>query len=354
MFSEVAIFFFEALTVLWFFCIGACFGSFLNVIVYRLPLGLNLSYPPSRCPYCETPILLKDNIPVLGWICLKGRCRQCSTSISIRYPFIEAVTAIMFVYLLFIEIASGGANIPVIQPSVYSGIRWNVWNFRSGLIYLYAYHIYFLYILLASVLIEFDHRKIPLFRLVIPSLILASLCPGFFPKLLPVPASQFFNESLSELNFGQPQFSFGPVFTSLIGLIAGAVTGTFFLISSQRFFKNKYPVDFPILYMLCGAFLGWQAVLSVALIQLILEFLIHVIGGFLIPILKIFSRPILLFGAVILQITYWRKLGFVSWWPGYDSSTLSLIAVCLFILLGIITNDWIRSRMNSMTLAETD
>ena len=73
--------------------VGACVGSFLNVCVYRWPEGLSVVSPPSRCPVCETPIRWRDNIPVVGWLLLRGRCRECGTRISAQYPLIELTTA---------------------------------------------------------------------------------------------------------------------------------------------------------------------------------------------------------------------------------------------------------------------
>ncbi|MEA2370371.1 MAG: leader peptidase (prepilin peptidase) / N-methyltransferase [Solirubrobacteraceae bacterium] len=74
---------------------GAIIGSFLNVVVYRLPRGESLSTPGSRCPSCETPIKPYDNVPVLGWLWLRGRCRSCQAPISARYPLVEAATAVL-------------------------------------------------------------------------------------------------------------------------------------------------------------------------------------------------------------------------------------------------------------------
>jgi len=71
--------------------LGLAFGSFLNVVIYRLPRGESLSHPPSRCPGCGKPIRIYDNIPVLGWLILRGRARCCKTPISARYPLIEAI-----------------------------------------------------------------------------------------------------------------------------------------------------------------------------------------------------------------------------------------------------------------------
>ncbi len=85
----------------WFWLIsvavyGGCIGSFLNVVIYRLPEGKSLVTPGSRCPSCGHGLAWYDNVPVLAWLWLRGRCRYCKTSISIQYPLVEALTGLMF------------------------------------------------------------------------------------------------------------------------------------------------------------------------------------------------------------------------------------------------------------------
>jgi leader peptidase (prepilin peptidase) / N-methyltransferase len=89
-------FLFELPTLFFVLVLGASVGSFLNVVVYRLPAGLSLLHPPSRCPRCLTPLRPYENVPVLGWLWLKGRCAHCHAPISARYPLIEAATALLF------------------------------------------------------------------------------------------------------------------------------------------------------------------------------------------------------------------------------------------------------------------
>jgi leader peptidase (prepilin peptidase) / N-methyltransferase len=76
--------------------LGAVIGSFLNVVVYRLPRKESLVTPGSRCPSCGTAVAPHDNIPVVSWLLLRGRCRHCETSISPRYPAVELLTAVAF------------------------------------------------------------------------------------------------------------------------------------------------------------------------------------------------------------------------------------------------------------------
>jgi len=83
----------EPLASIFVVAFGLVLGSFINVCIYRLPLGNSIVRPRSRCPQCKTHIPWHDNIPVLSWFLLRGRCRGCSTRISWRYPFVEALSA---------------------------------------------------------------------------------------------------------------------------------------------------------------------------------------------------------------------------------------------------------------------
>ncbi len=96
-------FLFELPIVVFVLILGASVGSFLNVVIYRLPAGLSLVQPPSRCPHCLTPLRKQENVPVLGWLWLRGRCAHCQAPISCRYPLVEAFTGILFflTYLTF-------------------------------------------------------------------------------------------------------------------------------------------------------------------------------------------------------------------------------------------------------------
>jgi leader peptidase (prepilin peptidase) / N-methyltransferase len=83
-------------------CLGAAIGSFLNVVIWRLPRGESVVAPRSSCPQCATPIRARDNVPVLSWALLRGRCRDCKAAISPRYPVIEALTALLCVVVVVV------------------------------------------------------------------------------------------------------------------------------------------------------------------------------------------------------------------------------------------------------------
>ncbi len=88
---------------------GLLIGSFLNVVAHRLPAHMSLSMPASHCPACETPIKPYDNIPVLSWLVLRGRCRSCSEPIAARYPLVEAGTALLFAAVVAVHYADTAA-----------------------------------------------------------------------------------------------------------------------------------------------------------------------------------------------------------------------------------------------------
>lgn len=77
--------------------LGLAIGSFLNVVIWRVPRGESVARPPSACPRCGDRIAARDNLPVLSWLLLRGRCRSCGEPISVRYPLVEAGTAVAFV-----------------------------------------------------------------------------------------------------------------------------------------------------------------------------------------------------------------------------------------------------------------
>lgn len=112
---------------------GLLLGSFLNVVAYRLPRGESLVLPGSRCPSCSTPIKPYDNIPVLSWLLLRGRCRNCREPVSWRYPVVEGVTALL---LVGVVLAKGA------DRDVWLGLA-------------------FVLLLVPVTLIDLDHRIIP-------------------------------------------------------------------------------------------------------------------------------------------------------------------------------------------------
>ncbi|MDO4858106.1 MAG: prepilin peptidase [Thermoguttaceae bacterium] len=146
------------LLLVFFFCFGASLGSFLNVVIWRLPNKMSLSFPASHCPKCGHPIRPWHNIPVLGWIILRGKCYDCHEPISARYPVVELIGGvgtllIAFPYLAtLIHFLSQGSS-----PS------WDIWLSVAA-------NVCFFLTSLAAGLILWDRNRIP-FRLFLPAIV---------------------------------------------------------------------------------------------------------------------------------------------------------------------------------------
>src|SRR5207245_2794531 len=101
------------------FILGTILGSFLNVVIYRLPRNLSIVRPGSRCPHCQTPIRPQDNIPLVSFLVLRGRCRVCRAPIGWRYPLVEAVSGGLLAGV-WLRFAPGGAWIPLVAAALFS------------------------------------------------------------------------------------------------------------------------------------------------------------------------------------------------------------------------------------------
>jgi leader peptidase (prepilin peptidase)/N-methyltransferase len=178
----------DFLTAIWFGIIGACIGSFLNVVAYRMPRGMSIVWEPSHCPACGRPIRPRDNVPVLGWLTLRGRCRDCGKAISPRYAIVEATMGAVFFALAYVELFSGGANLPS-GPTVAARGSWEtVWNPQWPLIVAYAFHAAMLCVLMCAALISHDEEIVP-YRLIGFGgvAVLAAIMAWRFDHALPLP-----------------------------------------------------------------------------------------------------------------------------------------------------------------------
>jgi leader peptidase (prepilin peptidase) / N-methyltransferase len=143
--------------------VGSAIGSFLNVVIYRVPLGLSVVTPPSACPGCSSEISPRDNVPVLSWLVLRGKCRDCRTSISARYPVVEALTGILF-------IAVAIRFLPAVTTASTTSDAF------SGVIVLIAF-LYFMATSVALSAIDLDVHRLPN-RIVLPGYIVGGLLLG--------------------------------------------------------------------------------------------------------------------------------------------------------------------------------
>lgn len=151
----------EAIFGLWIFAVGSSVGSFLNVVAWRGPRGMSIN-GHSFCPRCNVPIASIDNIPIVGWLRLRGRCLTCQLPISAKYPFFEAVGGFMFLFLYVIEFLSYGSNLPItIGMHRDYGLPLNLTDLPPRLIWIFAAHIILLSTMLAIFMTRNNGHRMP-------------------------------------------------------------------------------------------------------------------------------------------------------------------------------------------------
>ncbi|MGA2062802.1 MAG: prepilin peptidase [Thermoguttaceae bacterium] len=245
----------ETLLLAWFFVVGAAIGSFLNVVVYRMPIAISLITPPSHCPACKHRIRWFDNIPIVSWLMLRGRCRDCRSAISARYPLVEAITACMFALLMTAEYTFQGINLPAREIHEAGNSLLSSRN-NVELYGILLYHLLLLCTLLAAALIEIDHNRPP-WRLFVPALAIGVIAPLLWPYLRPAPAWPGLADWSSR------------ILDCLAGLSAGGLLGYL----AWRIQGTKSPGGMAWGLPCVGVFLGWQAVCGVAIVISLLALL---------------------------------------------------------------------------------
>lgn len=350
----------ESIVGIWILFLGASIGSFLNVVVYRLPLGRSLVAKGSYCPHCRVPIRSSDNIPVLGWLKLRGRCRACRLPISSRYPIVEATVGIFYFVLLVIELASGGANLPGVDSSDVSGVAGVILGSRWDLCGLYLFHVALFSILVPAVLIRWDGHQLPR-KLVAFGLVFPAFVVSAFPVLI-----DWFNRTRHEVPLSQRSlypwrafadwetaasqgeivqsittFAVGAAIGSLVGLILGLLeTSMGWRIQRAGSERQSAVIGF----MLCGAFLGWQSVFA----AMVWWVGILAIAAFLsVPSERV--RDVSLLGwisiAIFVHLVTWRITSDLSWMPSESISLKWLVITSTLTLTGATVVTRIRSRI---------
>lgn len=252
--------------LIWLFVLGAAIGSFINVVVYRLPRGLSLLYPPSRCPACETPIRPRDNVPILGWLLLAGRCRQCGAAISPRYPLVELTMGLTFAALAIAGPLSGGLELPTSAARAADAAAHPAEFGR------YAYQLLLLGALLSAALTEFDGARFSA-RLIWPPLIVGLLARLAWPEVRPL------TEPLASIAADRRADEWRellPLADSLAGLAVGAACGLLVgALTRWRRGSAAQPAYAPhcavVALIWIGVFLGWSAAAVLALAAMLVD-----------------------------------------------------------------------------------
>lgn len=232
---------------------GACVGSFLNVCIYRLPLGRSVVAPRSHCPRCHKPLHWYDNIPLLSYVILQGECRHCKSRISPRYVIVELLTMVLSVGTYY--------------------------HFQS----IAEYLIYFCFLVAPLVVVTFidlEHRLIPDI-ISIPGIVAGAMARLAFMK----------------------EGTFTPV---LIDIILGILVGGGFLCIvglGYEWLKKQEGLGGGDVKLACmlGAFFGWKAIIFILLLSSMLG---SIVGLFLIFVLKKGLKYAMPFGPFIVAAAY--------------------------------------------------
>lgn len=167
------------------FVLGAVLGSFFNVVAYRLPRKMSLSRPGSQCPACGHPLRWYDNVPIVGWLVLGGRCRDCKAAISPRYPLVE------FLVAAATALVTWSALEPLAEAE---GEAWFTISLSLA-----AFRLLLVDTLVCTALLEFDAHRGPL-RWLLAVLIAGTVLPIAWPDLRPPPVGDAFSEPVLYAN----------------------------------------------------------------------------------------------------------------------------------------------------------
>jgi leader peptidase (prepilin peptidase)/N-methyltransferase len=318
--------------LIWLFVFGATIGSFLNVCIYRLPnhdslwaqlAGLN--YPPSTCPYCKNRIQGRDNIPILGWLKLRGRCRVCRHWIPPRYALIEFFNGVLWV-ALYVAIVPAGFGAKVSDSCLWSPIGPLANPSVNPVFLLNAQYFYFLILaeaLLVATFIDFDLQIIP-DGSTIPALIVGVLGALTIGNLHLWPVWFQSTADMATLRHVLPSWlhwmTTGPerpvwlmahphwhgLLSSLLGMIVGGgVIWILRIVGRWAYRREVMGFGDVILMGMIGSFLGWQPTMLVFFVAPFLGLTATVLSFRFFKSREIPYGPYLSLGA-LLVIFLWR------------------------------------------------
>ncbi|HMP80893.1 MAG TPA: prepilin peptidase [Pirellulaceae bacterium] len=247
----------ELLIVGWVALAGASIGSFLNVVVFRMPRGRSVVFQNSACPHCGHSIRSRDNIPILGWLILEGRCRSCAHPISMRYPIVEFAFLVVSLTLLFVQLASGVANLPGLHDARMQGLR-TILVYPDWLrIGLFVLHWFFLAALAAWSLIRYDGQRVPL-RFYLWNIAWITGCMWLWPEFNPV---YFRSHEFENLEMIQRAAVSAPIWLEnmAVGLAIGSLAWWLASILSKRFsVGDSHGRDWLGALVMTSLVIGWK------------------------------------------------------------------------------------------------
>ncbi len=317
------------------FILGSMVGSLLNVCIARMPLQKSILWPGSHCGNCHKPIRWFDNLPLISYLLLRGKCRQCGAKFSSRYFWVELLTGLSFAGLFWVEtqwniLGVGGQPFTPLSRSM-----------QANVLSIWAYHCVLFSLLIVAFFTDVEHQEIPL-GITIPGAILGVIGGTLFPWPWPLASSQVMPaEFIEVVHYGGMWIRPGDLFhlqgglqrwpvwmpapewlapgtwqmglvTSLAGMLVGWVS--FWLIRvvfTWALDKEAMGLGDADLMLMIGAFLGWQLLCFVFILALPFALLYAVLQLLRNKSHELPFGPFLALGAVLTTV--------FSWWWGASS-----------------------------------
>lgn len=355
-----------AVIAAWIFVFWSLIGSFLNVVVHRLPQGLSVVHGGSRCPQCHSPIKWYDNLPVVGWLNLNGRCRSCDLPIAARYPIVESICAGLCTAVYFRELISGGANLPGREPDFLHGGMLRMFpDPRLDLVGLYLYHCGTMSLLLAWGLIAWDGQRVPR-RSVLAACGVATILPLVFPALHPMTlgagpgtTGRSWGEwppTMVSLQGSLERFVEGSLTQGLAVSVVGGLAGLLCGLLLQKMFARLLLGDasgrtgLPLGprhglgprhalgagLAIVGIVFGWQGMLGTFSL-LLAACLVQMLIWSAVPDWPTVPAELLLLLATFVHLCAWRQLieHVGPWWPKIPTLDCLVLPVALFLMTAL-------------------
>lgn len=334
-------------------------GSFLNVLVARLPFEKSIVWPGSRCFTCFRPIRLTDNLPIIGYLWLGGKCRYCRTPYSARYLWVEVGTGLGFLGLFILEILVNPTGMPGVRYDIHGDRTWPT----EAAVALFVYHACLLSLLIAAAVIDAEHRIIPPlipYTGVVIGIIGGTLMPWPFPHgadALTIPGTEawFGSQHRGKIPIGvQPWPYWGPLLDAtpagtwklgLANALIGALAGSLVVRGVKWLFETGFGNDAlglgdADLLMMAGAFLGWQIAVFSLFVGAFAALFVFKLPGMILALIRKSSverelpfGPGLVVGVLVCWLG-WPWLGPRVQFPLFD---LEIMAVLVsFLSIGML------------------
>ena len=314
--------FMRLFVIAWVFFVGSCFASFLNVVAWRVPRGRGIN-GSSHCPHCDVHLAMRDNMPVLGWLRNRGRCRSCKTPITVRYLIVEIALGLITLGLVALEVFWGGINLPVgIGHDFRFALLDNlIVNPKYELIGIVGFHLVLVFGLFTASVVRSESLAVPVVIIGVVALIGAVYATSW-PRAIVMD----YAGGTSAL----PRFAPEWWLTLVSGVAAGCAAG--FALDRNAWFNGQYKSvaevdgsaesfettdrarkvwkvsDGLAGLPLVGLFLGWQAVLSVIVLLVLMLPIRSLIGC-----RACVALQAQVFLATLIHLSCWRLITWVGW-----------------------------------------